>query len=74
MNAQGPSLLDEVAAFIADNELLAEDTRVVTGVSGGADSMALLDILHRLGYGVVAVHVELTGTVRRTSIRQMCTL
>ena len=38
--------------------MLRPGERVVAGVSGGADSLCLLDMLHRLGYAVLVVHVD----------------
>jgi tRNA(Ile)-lysidine synthase len=52
------ALPDTVARFVERHELLAEGPRVVVGVSGGADSMVCLAVLHRLGYDVHALHVN----------------
>ena len=42
------SLLDSIAETIATRDLLPAGSRVLVAVSGGADSVALLDALHRL--------------------------
>ena len=46
----------KVEKFIKDNYLLKENSKVVLGVSGGADSMALLDVLQKAGYEVIVAH------------------
>jgi tRNA(Ile)-lysidine synthase len=47
-----------VKKFIDAQNLLAEGARVVVALSGGADSVALMDILHRLGYVCIGAHVN----------------
>jgi len=47
-----------IAEFIARNRLLEDDQRLIVGVSGGADSLCLLDCLHRLGYSLVLAHLD----------------
>lgn len=37
---------------------LRPDTPVLIGVSGGADSLCLLDLLHRLGYALAVAHFD----------------
>ncbi len=49
-------MLQKVKRFISDNRLLKADATLVVGLSGGADSMVLLDILTLLGYRCVAAH------------------
>lgn len=45
-----------VRRYIDNEKLLSPWARVVVGLSGGMDSMALLDILTLLGYNCVAAH------------------
>jgi tRNA(Ile)-lysidine synthase len=45
-----------VEEFIKKHQLLADDSRVLVTLSGGADSVALLRLLLRLGYRCHAVH------------------
>ncbi len=45
-----------IARFIASERLLTPGAKVIVGLSGGADSAALLAILTALGYRCVAVH------------------
>lgn len=49
-------MLQKVKKYISDNRLLKDDATLVVGLSGGADSMALLDVLTLLGYRCVAAH------------------
>ncbi|MCJ7513774.1 MAG: tRNA lysidine(34) synthetase TilS [Anaerolineales bacterium] len=51
-------LISRVAEFIARRRLLRPSDRLVAGVSGGPDSMALLDCLRALGYSVVVAHLD----------------
>lgn len=48
--------ISKVKKYIQDNNLLTDKATVIIGVSGGADSMALLDILHHLGYECIVAH------------------
>lgn len=49
-------MLESVVSFIKKHRLLRRDGRYLVALSGGADSVALLLILHELGYQVEAAH------------------
>ena len=49
-------MLNKVKTFIDTHKLLPLDGRYIVGLSGGADSVALLLILKELGYYVEAAH------------------
>ncbi|MGN0236361.1 MAG: tRNA lysidine(34) synthetase TilS [Paludibacteraceae bacterium] len=49
-------MLRRVRSYIKQQELLREGARVLVCVSGGADSVGLLDVLLRAGYDCVAAH------------------
>jgi tRNA(Ile)-lysidine synthase len=46
----------KVATFIEKHRLLSSGATVIVGFSGGADSVVLLHVLHRLGYRCIAAH------------------
>ncbi len=52
------NLIEKVKAAIEREGLIPEGATVIVGVSGGADSVALLHILHRLGYALIAAHLN----------------
>ena len=49
-------MLNKIADFIRRQQLLTTDSLHVVALSGGADSVALLHVLLRLGYRVEAAH------------------
>ena len=49
-------MIHKVEKFINRHNLLAAGDKVLVALSGGADSVAMLIALHRLGYACVAVH------------------
>ena len=49
-------MLRRVSTYIRKRELLEKDKTVLVAVSGGADSVALLDVLVRAGYTCIAAH------------------
>lgn len=57
-------MLRRVSTYIRQRELLTKDKPVLVAVSGGADSVSLLDVLMRAGYDCIAVHCNfhLRGT------------
>ena len=65
------SFLQAIAETIARHAMLAPGERVLAAVSGGADSVALLLALHRLGYRVTAAHFD-HQTRNGASARDAC--
>ena len=49
-------MLNKVKTYIDTHKLLRPDGRYIVGLSGGADSVALILILKELGYCVEAAH------------------
>ncbi len=48
--------LKKVQHFINANQLLADNERILVGVSGGVDSVVLLNILRKLRYDCIVAH------------------
>ncbi len=51
-------MIDKIKNTIKKYDMLSYDDRIAVAFSGGADSTALLDILHKEGYRVAAIHVN----------------
>lgn len=49
-------MLNRVKRYIAENQLFEQSDKLVVGLSGGADSIALINILIELHYDCVAAH------------------
>ena len=49
-------MLEKVKEYIHKENLIKDNTKVIVGLSGGMDSMVLLDVLMLLGYRCMAAH------------------
>ncbi len=49
-------MIETVRKYIENEKLLQPNANVIVGLSGGADSMALIDILKQLGHHCMAAH------------------
>lgn len=49
----------QVARAIHEEDMFTKTDRVLVAVSGGKDSLTLLDVLHRLGYDTASLYVDL---------------
>jgi len=49
-------MIQTVKNFISKHCLFKPDSKIIVGFSGGADSVVLLHILHKLGYNCIAAH------------------
>lgn len=70
-------MLRRVSTYIRQRELLTKDQAVLVAISGGADSVALLDVLVRAGYKCIAAHCNfhLRGTESdrdEAFVRELC--
>lgn len=50
------AFLKKIASYISYHHLLQSDKHYLVALSGGADSVTLLLVLHKLGYAIEAVH------------------
>ena len=54
----GSAVMEKVKQTIEKYHLLDESDMVLIGVSGGPDSITLLNILYELGYNIIVAHVN----------------
>lgn len=51
-------MLDQVKSFIETNGTLDAKAPILLGVSGGVDSMVMMDVMRRLAYQISVVHIN----------------
>ncbi|KAF0130302.1 MAG: tRNA(Ile)-lysidine synthase [Bacteroidetes bacterium] len=49
-------MIERLKEFIHRHQLIADDARILVGLSGGMDSVVMLHMLQKIGYQVVAAH------------------
>ena len=49
-------LIETVQCFIEDNNLFNKNDKIILGLSGGLDSVVLLDVVFKLGYKITIAH------------------
>lgn len=66
----------QVEKAIRHSELCTPQDRVLVAVSGGKDSLALMLILHKLGYDVTGLHIDLgipnSSEIARGVVERFC--
>ncbi len=50
--------LEKIQKILQEDCALTKDRPLLVGVSGGADSLCLLDVLHKLGYPLIVAHFD----------------
>ena len=69
-------MLNKIKAFIKDNNLIPDNSRILLALSGGVDSMTLLYILKELKYDIVVAHVNhkkrLESEYEERQIKELC--
>lgn len=52
------NLLEKIKSIIKKYDLINEEDKVLIGVSGGPDSITLLNTLYKLGYNICTAHIN----------------
>ena len=51
-------MLDRIDSILQQDCKLHRNNLLLVGVSGGPDSLCLLHVVHKLGYPIIAAHVN----------------
>ena len=51
-------VLEKIQAILVDECGLVKDRPIIVGVSGGPDSLCLMDILRQAGYSIIVAHFD----------------
>ena len=77
MKSLSDTFRDRVASYMKRSAHVSLDERILVGVSGGVDSVVLLDVLGTLGYECEVVHInyhlrEQESVADETFVRELC--
>ena len=52
------AVIDRISAYVEQHRIIKPGAPILLGVSGGADSVCLLDCMFKLGYDILVAHID----------------